>query len=600
MKRLLALLLGIAAVLSCVAPTTPERVGVAHQAITPTCIALPDVADGMVRNDTPTSVNGIAPSVTASYVLTNGVPVIRHAMLRFDLSGIPAGATISTVSMSLWGNLNPSGYANIHTSNSPYSESTTNWNNAGTYGATVAMAAGTGAIPAISLPPSSLTANGYTLEVESTGTLGNQLTIASREDSNAAHRPSLTVCYTPAPTCSDGVQNGSETGIDCGGSCPACPTCSDGIQNQGETGIDCGGPCAACPTPDAGSGGSDAGADAGDSGVDAGPGGEAITPLSTCGTFVPDNTVAHASYAYGTDPAQVLDLWTPNGTAPPGGWPVVVNVHGGGFVGGQSLAACPNGDPYALGCIQCGAAPGRPDPCNPVIAPNVVVQLQGRQALALQYYARVLGNGPAHLMPDGVTPMGSVVTVNLGYRLMAGNYPSTYNAYPAAVNDAQSAQAWLVANATTLGINPGRIGWVGYSAGGHLAAKVTGIQRRALWYANLYFDTPSEWSAYNPSGYNYIGCAVNDTACVATHAPPVDAVPAIGDPPVLLSHSLLDTTVLPISSQRYYAAAQALGVPSTLMTFTDPNGAPWHGYGPTVGGWARPSNCTLQAFWQGL
>src|SRR5829696_3181026 len=24
------------------------------------------------------------------------------------------------------------------------------------------------------------------------------------------------------------------------------PTCSDGIQNQGETGIDCGGPCTAC------------------------------------------------------------------------------------------------------------------------------------------------------------------------------------------------------------------------------------------------------------------------------------------------------------------------------------------------------------------
>lgn len=29
----------------------------------------------------------------------------------------------------------------------------------------------------------------------------------------------------------------------------AAPTCSDGIQNQGETGIDCGGPCSACPTP---------------------------------------------------------------------------------------------------------------------------------------------------------------------------------------------------------------------------------------------------------------------------------------------------------------------------------------------------------------
>ena len=54
----------------------------------------------------------------------------------------------------------------------------------------------------------------------------------------------------PAPTCFDFIQNGDETGIDCGGICPAClptPTCFDGIQNGGETGIDCGGPCSACP-----------------------------------------------------------------------------------------------------------------------------------------------------------------------------------------------------------------------------------------------------------------------------------------------------------------------------------------------------------------
>ena len=55
-------------------------------------------------------------------------------------------------------------------------------------------------------------------------------------------------CVTP--TCSDGIQNQGETGIDCGGPCPPCPppTCSDGIQNQGETGIDCGGPCPPCPS----------------------------------------------------------------------------------------------------------------------------------------------------------------------------------------------------------------------------------------------------------------------------------------------------------------------------------------------------------------
>ncbi|MEL7159416.1 MAG: M14 family zinc carboxypeptidase [Bacteroidota bacterium] len=53
----------------------------------------------------------------------------------------------------------------------------------------------------------------------------------------------------PCATCNDGIQNGSETGVDCGGpDCAACPTCSDGIQNGSETGVDCGGPdCAACP-----------------------------------------------------------------------------------------------------------------------------------------------------------------------------------------------------------------------------------------------------------------------------------------------------------------------------------------------------------------
>jgi hypothetical protein len=53
------------------------------------------------------------------------------------------------------------------------------------------------------------------------------------------------------PTCSDGIRNGTETGVDCGGSCAPCPTtptCSDGIRNGTETGVDCGGSCAPCPT----------------------------------------------------------------------------------------------------------------------------------------------------------------------------------------------------------------------------------------------------------------------------------------------------------------------------------------------------------------
>ncbi len=55
------------------------------------------------------------------------------------------------------------------------------------------------------------------------------------------------------PTCDDGIQNGQETGVDCGGpDCEPCETeatCGDGIQNGNETGIDCGGPdCPPCQT----------------------------------------------------------------------------------------------------------------------------------------------------------------------------------------------------------------------------------------------------------------------------------------------------------------------------------------------------------------
>jgi hypothetical protein len=74
------------------------------------------------------------------------------------------------------------------------------------------------------------------------------------------------------PTCSDGVQNDSETGIDCGGppTCPRClsgegcklpsdclsgvcwagvceaPSCTDGMMNGDEDSEDCGGPCTPC------------------------------------------------------------------------------------------------------------------------------------------------------------------------------------------------------------------------------------------------------------------------------------------------------------------------------------------------------------------
>lgn len=80
------------------------------------------------------------------------------------------------------------------------------------------------------------------------------------------------VCGLAPATCSDGVKNGTESDIDCGGGCPTCvdgrscvvasdctskscsgticraPTCTDKVQNGTETDIDCGG--GACPPCD--------------------------------------------------------------------------------------------------------------------------------------------------------------------------------------------------------------------------------------------------------------------------------------------------------------------------------------------------------------
>ncbi len=58
------------------------------------------------------------------------------------------------------------------------------------------------------------------------------------------------VTSTPADPCHDRVQDGDETGVDCGGSCMACPvpdpTCSDGLRDGFESDVDCGAACPPC------------------------------------------------------------------------------------------------------------------------------------------------------------------------------------------------------------------------------------------------------------------------------------------------------------------------------------------------------------------
>ena len=99
-------------------------------------------------------------------------------------------------------------------------------------------------------------------------------------------------CDAPPPGCTDGVKNGSETDVDCGGTCPRCSSgkgcnigadcltaaclngecstasCTNGVQDSNETDIDCGGEnCPRCPVGGRCKVGSDCAAQSCESGI---------------------------------------------------------------------------------------------------------------------------------------------------------------------------------------------------------------------------------------------------------------------------------------------------------------------------------------------
>ncbi len=115
----------------------------------------------------------------------------------------------------------------------------------------------------------------------------------------------------PSGSCSDGMQNQGETGVDCGGPCAACTqaaSCFDGMQNQGETGVDCGGPCAACTQAASCSDGMQ---NQGETGVDCGG------PCPACLTCSDDGTYAQGYATRYWDCCKPHCAWSENTSTAP-------------------------------------------------------------------------------------------------------------------------------------------------------------------------------------------------------------------------------------------------------------------------------------------
>ncbi len=211
-----------------------------------------------------------------------------------------------------------------------------------------------------------------------------------------------------------------------------------------------------------------------------------------------------------------LDVYLPAGAPPPGGWPAVLSIHGGGWRSGDR------------GAMQLGA-----------------------ERLARAGY----------------------VVVNINYRLVPAG------TYPAAVQDALCALAFTRARAAAWGLDPARIATFGYSAGGHLASML-GVAASAPTHQPDCAAGPTGPPAAVISGagpqdlrlYPEVAAVVEfvggskaavperwDAASPVTHV-------AAGAPPFLFVHGEEDWLVDLEHARAMQAALDAVGTPSELLT----------------------------------
>jgi acetyl esterase/lipase len=234
--------------------------------------------------------------------------------------------------------------------------------------------------------------------------------------------------------------------------------------------------------------------------------------------------------AYATaSETQKLDLYLPEGDGP---FPVVISVHGGGFMMGDKADAM------------------------------------------------------------GTTGFDQLLAE--GYAVAAVNYRLSGEAeFPAAIDDVKAATRWLRANAAEYNLDTDNFGAWGASAGGNLvallgtscgAADIEGadlgnadqsscVQAVVDWFGPTDFlqmdaqfagtSCPQTHDAADSPESQYLGAPVQDVPELAAQANPITYVTAEA-PPFLIQHGTADCNVPPQQSQLLYDALTAAGVDATL------------------------------------
>ncbi len=127
--------------------------------------------------------------------------------------------------------------------------------------------------------------------------------------------------------------------------------------------------------------------------------------------------------------------------------------------------------------------------------------------------------------------------------------------------DAQRAMSMVRSNAAAWGINPNRIGIIGFSVGGHLAlATATGYEARKYPAIDA-IDTVSSRPDFAILGYSgFLKEFDRDVIWPGLHIPP-------GTPPVMLVHATDDTMSPSDHSVIMYLALKRAGIPVELHIF---------------------------------
>ncbi|HEY4397725.1 MAG TPA: alpha/beta hydrolase [Acidimicrobiia bacterium] len=159
-----------------------------------------------------------------------------------------------------------------------------------------------------------------------------------------------------------------------------------------------------------------------------------------------------------------------------------------------------------------------------------------------------------------------------GYVAFAMNYRlAPFNPFPAAVDDVQASVAWARDHAFDFGLDPARIGAIGGSAGGHLAAMLATLGEGphdrgsrisvAVAYAAPMDLHPAEFGPdsqiYLDAFMDCIGRPCDEATIVA--ASPISHVDP-SDAPMFLANGTADILVPPDQSVRMGDALQRVGV----------------------------------------